>query len=81
MVKAPIKKSREKISVKPYDLRHTCAVFMHTDQRFKAMKSIEECAEAMGHGVDVHKKQYLLWLDKEDLNKKIIQSHKHPYAG
>ena len=81
MVKSPIKKSRQKISVEPYDLRHTWAVFMHTDPKFKAMKSIEECAEAMGHGVDVHKRQYLLWLDKDDLNKTIIKSHKHPYAG
>ena len=54
---------------------------MHTDPRFKAMKSIEECAEAMGHGVDVHKRQYLLWLGKDNLNKTIIKSHKHPYAG
>ena len=81
LVTSPIKNSKKKIAVEPYDLRHTWAVFMHTDQKFKAMKSIEECAEAMGHGVEVHKKQYLLWLNKDDLNKAIIQSHKHPYPG
>ena len=81
LVKSPIKNSRQKISVEPYDLRHTWAVFMHTDPRFIAMKSIEECAEAMGHGVDIHKRQYLLWLNKDDLNKTLIKSHKRPYPG
>ena len=80
LVKSPIKRSRKKIPVKPYDLRHTWAVFMHTDPHFRSMKSADECAEAMGHGLAVHKSKYLLWLNKDEMNKATIESHQHPYA-
>tara|TARA_B100000965_G_scaffold350482_1_gene324394 strand:- start:345 stop:1682 length:1338 start_codon:yes stop_codon:yes gene_type:complete len=81
LVKSPVKRSRKKIEVRPYDLRHTWAVFMHTDPAFKRLKTVEECAEAMGHGLAVHKQEYLLWLNKEDEKKAMIRDHQHPYAA
>ena len=81
LVKSPKKGSRAMIKVKPYDLRHTWAVTMATDPEFQRTKTLEECAEAMGHGVEVHRGKYLLWMDTASKNAAAIKSHVHPYAA
>ena len=64
----------------PYDLRHTWAITMHTDPAF-AHISMEQCAEAMGHGLEVHKDKYLLWTDTEKVADQFISGWEHPYAA
>ena len=68
------------IEAKPYDLRHTWAVTMHSEPAFAEI-STEQCAAAMGHGVQVHKDKYLLWADKEKLEDQFIENWKHPFAA
>ena len=68
------------IEAKPYDLRHTWAVTMHSEPAFAEI-SIEQCAAAMGHGVGVHKDKYLLWADNEKLEDQFIKNWKHPFAA
>ena len=80
-VKSPKRGSKKPIAVNPYDLRHTFAVFMYTDPKFKKLKTAEECADAMGHSLQVHKQEYLLWLNQKEFNKSIIESHVHPLAA
>ena len=72
--------SKKILDALPYDLRHTWAITMHTDPAFSHIP-MEKCAEAMGHGLEVHKDKYLLWTDTGKVAEQFIDGWEHPYAA
>jgi hypothetical protein len=48
-------------AITPYDLRHAWAVTVATDPVWRHV-SDEEAARAMGHSIEVHRRQYQRWI-------------------
>ena len=69
-----------KVDARPYDLRHTFAVTMATDPAWSHI-SEEQTAKAMGHGLEVHRRNYQLWIDAEKETERLIKEFEHPYAA
>jgi len=59
--------------IRCYDLRHTFAIRLATDPRFKHV-DISQAALAMGHDVETHKNHYLKWVSKEEYRKRVMSS-------
>ena len=59
--------------IRCYDLRHTWAITVATDPRFKSI-DISQAALAMGHDVETHKNNYLRWVSKEEYRKRVMSS-------
>ncbi len=53
----------------PYDLRHSWAITNAIDERFTNV-TLEAAAAAMGHGIEVHRRNYLRWVSDEDSIKR-----------
>ena len=69
--KGLVDKAIKKQDIKPYDLRHTYAIRLATDQRFNHI-TVEQAAQAMGHDVATHKKHYQYWISDEEKRKQIM---------
>ncbi len=41
--------------------------------------SEEETAKAMGHSLEVHRRNYQLWIDGDKQRRRLIDGFKHPY--
>ena len=67
------KMSRRLLNLNPYDMRHSYAVIMHSEE---AWSHIDEAkvAKAMGHSLTVHQKHYLKWIDKEKMRDSFIKN-------
>ena len=72
------KRKSHKIAAIPYDLRHTYAVTMASDPNWSHV-SEEETAKAMGHSLEVHRRNYQLWIDGDKQRRRLIDGFKHPY--
>ena len=59
--------------IRCYDLRHTFAIRLATDPRFKHV-DISQAALAMGHDIETHKNHYLKWVSKEEYRKRVMSS-------
>ncbi len=59
--------------IRCYDLRHTYAIRLATDPRFKHV-DISQAALAMGHDIETHKNHYLKWVSKEEYRKRVMSS-------
>ena len=59
--------------ITPYDLRHTWAIRIAADKEWNHISN-EKAAEAMGHDIDVHKKNYQRWISIESKKKTFIDS-------
>ena len=57
----------KKEQIKPYDLRHTYAIRLSTLHEWNHI-SEADAALAMGHSIEVHRKNYQKWIS-EDQNK------------
>ena len=65
---------REKLV--PYDLRHSWAITVHTDERFNHV-DIAKAADCMGHDVVTHRKHYLKWVGEEQDRKRAMSLNIH----
>jgi hypothetical protein len=70
-------KSYEKQRITPYDLRHTWAIRMATDARCTAITD-EQAAKAMGHTIEVHRKNYQKWVSKTEARKQYMSQIQFP---
>ena len=70
-------KSYEKQRITPYDLRHTWAIRMATDSRCTAITD-EQAAKAMGHTIEVHRKNYQKWVSKTEARKQYMSQIQFP---
>jgi len=59
--------------ITPYDLRHTWAVTVATDPRFKDVTD-EVAARCMGHDIEVHRRRYQRWIGSEDRRRRAMDS-------
>jgi len=57
--------------ITPYDLRHTWAIRMATDLNCKGITD-EMAAKAMGHSVDVHRKNYQKWVSVTEARRQYM---------
>jgi len=71
-------RKKQKIPAIPYDLRHTYAVTMASDPCWSHV-SEEETAKAMGHSLEIHRRNYQLWIDGDKQRKRLIENFRHPY--
>lgn len=60
--------------VRPYDLRHSYAVRCFTHEEVNLLP-VEDFARWMGHGVDVHERVYLKWMDQTREKAALQQRH------
>ena len=61
----------EEKNIVPYDLRHSWAITVHTDERFNHV-DIAKAADCMGHDVVTHRKHYLKWVGEEQDRKRAM---------
>ena len=61
----------EEKNIVPYDLRHSWAITVHTDERFNHV-DIAKAADCMGHDVVTHRKHYLKWVGEEQNRKRAM---------
>tara|TARA_R100001163_G_scaffold11802_1_gene10870 strand:- start:1260 stop:2519 length:1260 start_codon:yes stop_codon:yes gene_type:complete len=57
--------------ITPYDLRHTWAIRHATDSRCNGITD-EMAAKAMGHSVEIHRKNYQKWVSKVEARRQYM---------
>ena len=63
--------------VTPYDLRHTWAIRMATDPSCSAITD-EQAAKAMGHSLEIHRRNYQKWLSKTEVRRQYMSQIEFP---
>lgn len=63
--------------IRPYDLRHTWAVTVAIDPRWRHV-SDEEAARAMGHTLAVHRNRYQRWIDAVERRNRAMAAVRLP---
>ena len=70
-------KTYEKQRITPYDLRHTWAIRMAVDPRCAGITD-EQAAKAMGHNIEVHRKNYQKWVSKTEARRQYMSQIQFP---
>ena len=63
--------------ITPYDLRHNWAIRHATDPTCAGITD-EQAAKAMGHSLDVHKKNYQKWVSKVEARRQYMTGISFP---
>ena len=63
--------------ITPYDLRHNWAIRHATDPTCTGITE-EQAARAMGHSLEVHKKNYQKWVSKTEARKQSMTGISFP---